>query len=118
MMANKDVKRLGELIQVIGFNATSLTIREGYTGGKAFTGVPNTVLPLMKAFMMKLVTVLKQEHALEKAKRQKLNNRRRKQTNLTFPGQTSTQIMIQVERIWNTDREKGKIYSVNNLTNH
>lgn len=33
------------------------TIWLGYTGGKALTGVPNTVLPLMKAFMMKLVTV-------------------------------------------------------------
>lgn len=35
-----------------------LTISLIYTGGKTFKGVPNTLLPLMKAFMMKLVTVL------------------------------------------------------------
>ncbi len=33
------------------------TIWLGYSRGKALIGVPNTVLPLMKAFMMKLVTV-------------------------------------------------------------
>lgn len=42
----------------VAFTLQILTIWLGYTEGKALTGVPNTVLPLMKAFMMKLVTVL------------------------------------------------------------
>ncbi len=67
------------------FTLQILTIWLGYTEGKALTGVPNSVLPLMKAFMMKLVTVLmtknkdvrRQENTFEKTRsmRQEIKTR-------------------------------------------
>lgn len=41
----------------MGSRFPKLTISLGYSGGKPFMGVPNTLLPLMNAFMIKFVTV-------------------------------------------------------------
>lgn len=45
-------------------------------GGKALMGVPNTVLPLMKAFMMKFVTFdgKRQENTFEDLKKKATGN--------------------------------------------
>lgn len=79
----------------------------------------------MKAFMMKLVTVLmtkkkkkkemwedkrvhlkRQKTKENKTAEQEIIRQQKTEMNHTFPGQTSTEIMIQVEWICNRNREK------------